>query len=182
MAKSESHSKYQIKRQAFRDDVLYFGLPALLVFAAGVSISAQEGYGGLTATIVGVILQPQRLRELTTHNIAGLLLFIFGMTLAIVAAATLRHQYSSSLVIREGHELITHGPYRFVRHPIYFGVLIACIGIAVFAGSWLGLLFMLALVPIVLNRIRMEERLLAQEFGEVYEAYRRSTPKLIPFL
>ena len=57
-----------------------------------------------------------------------------------------------------------------------------CIGVAVYALSMLGLLMMLALIPVILNRIRMEEQLLVEAFGEAYRAYQEATKKLVPFV
>jgi protein-S-isoprenylcysteine O-methyltransferase Ste14 len=61
--------------------------------------------------------------------------------------------YASTLVIREGYRLITHGIYRFTRHPVYIGVIAVCFGVPVYAASGYGFLTMSALVPIFLNRI-----------------------------
>jgi protein-S-isoprenylcysteine O-methyltransferase Ste14 len=57
-----------------------------------------------------------------------------------------------------------------------------CIGVPVYASSLYGLLIMSALIPVVLNRIRIEERLLTDEFGDAYRTYKESTRKLIPFI
>ncbi|NHZ72798.1 MAG: DUF1295 domain-containing protein, partial [Aquificales bacterium] len=88
----------------------------------------------------------------------------------------------STLVIRKDHQLITHGIYRIVRHPIYLGVIMVVIGVPIYASSLLGLLIMSALIPVFLNRIRIEERLLIDEFGDTYRAYKETTSKLIPFI
>jgi protein-S-isoprenylcysteine O-methyltransferase Ste14 len=85
-------------------------------------------------------------------------------------------------VIREDHQLITHGIYSLSRHPIYFGVLIAIMGLPVLAQSLYGFLVLSLLIPIFLNRIRMEEELLAEEFGDAYRTYKEATKKLIPFV
>ncbi len=57
-----------------------------------------------------------------------------------------------------------------------------CIGVPVYASSLYGLLFMSALLPLALNRIRIEERILTEEFGDAYRAYSEATSKLIPFI
>jgi len=85
-------------------------------------------------------------------------------------------------VIREDHQLITHGIYRFTRNPIYLGAIMALVGIPVHVASLNGLLTSLVLIPIVLNRIRMEEELLTEEFQDAYREYRATTRKLIPFI
>jgi len=172
-------ARHGIVRQAVGADLFGFGLPALIVFSLGVVVSAPDG---IWATIGGPILDPGSVSELGLPKAIGIAFFVGGLTLAVVAVCTLRKFYASTLVIREDHQLITHGVYRIARHPIYTGVLLACIGISGYGSSLYGLLIMLALIPIFLNRIRMEERLLTEEFGEDYRSYQRTTRKLIPFM
>jgi len=182
MAKRGFLERHRIVRNAIREDLLYFALPAFLVFFAGLVVSAWDGYDGLVAKIWELVRQPGSLYLLSVQNIVGLTLFIVGLTTALVAQITLRRFYSSTLVIREDHQLITHGIYRFTRHPIYLGVIIAIIGVPVYASSLYGLLLMSALIPILLNRIRIEERMLTEEFGDAYRTYKEATSKLIPFI
>jgi protein-S-isoprenylcysteine O-methyltransferase Ste14 len=175
-------AKQGIVRNAIREDVLYFAIPALLVFTAGLVVSGRDGYDGLVAKIWELVRQPENLYLLSVQNIVGLALFVVGLTTALVAVITLRRSYASTLVIREDHQLITHGIYRFTRHPVYLGVIIAIIGVPVYASSLYGLLTMSALIPIILNRIRIEERMLTEEFGDAYRTYMETTSKLIPFI
>jgi protein-S-isoprenylcysteine O-methyltransferase Ste14 len=101
----------------------------------------------------------------------------------LMAAGTLKRFYASTLIIRHDHQLITHGLYRFTRHPIYFGAIIAVvIAVPVYASSLYGFLTLSVLIPIILNRIRIEERLLTEEFGDAYRTYQETTSKLIPFI
>ncbi len=101
----------------------------------------------------------------------------------IVAQVTLWRNYSGSVVIREDHQLITHGIYRFTRNPIYLGaIIVVAIGIPLYSASLYGFLTMLFLIPILLNRVRLEEKLLTEEFQEEFQKYRESTKKLIPFI
>jgi protein-S-isoprenylcysteine O-methyltransferase Ste14 len=182
MSNSEKTSGFLTKRgivrNAIREDVLYFAIPAILVFSAGLVISAYDGFD----SFVELLRNPRSGFLLSNQNIVGLSLIVIGYTIAIVAVVTLRRSYASTLVIREDHQLITHGIYRFTRHPVYLGVLMVSIGMPVFASSLVGLLTMSALIPIFLNRIRMEERMLTDEFGDAYRMYRKATSKLIPYL
>jgi protein-S-isoprenylcysteine O-methyltransferase Ste14 len=171
MVKRGFLERHGIVRNAIREDMLYFALPALLFFTAGLVVSAWD-----------LVRHQGSLYILSVQSIVGLALIVIGLTIALVAAGTLRRFYSPSLVIREDHQLITHGIYRFTRHPIYLGVFIVCIGIPVFTSSLYGLLTMSALIPIFLNRIRMEERMLIEEFGDAYRTYKETTRKLIPFI
>ena len=182
MAKRGSPSGLGIVRNTIKKDILFFGIPALTVFFLGLIVSGRDGYDGLVRAIWELVKDPQNSRLLSIWNIAGLTLFVTGLTISLVAVFTLRRFYSSTLVTREDHQLITHGIYRFTRHPIYFGVLIAIMGVPVYAPSLYGFLVLSLLIPIFLNRIRMEEKLLTEEFGDAYRAYKETTRKLIPFV
>ncbi len=179
MAKRGYLSKHGIVRNTIKKDILFFGIPAFTVFLLGLIVSGRDGYIGV---IWMLAKDPQNLRQLSIWNITGLTLFVVGLTIALVAVFTLRRFYLSTLVIIEDHQLITHGIYRFTRHPIYFGVLIGIMGVPVYAPSLYGFLILSLLIPIFLNRIRMEEELLTEEFGDAYRAYKETTRKLIPFV
>lgn len=162
--------------------MLYFAVPALSVDSEGLVASAMEGWDGLVVTVRDLLRHPQSPYLLSTPNFVGLALIIVGFTIHLVAKGTLRRFHSSALVIRKDHQLITRGIYRFTRHPIYLGMIIVCIGVPVYASSLYGLLTMSALIPIFLNRIRMEERMLTNEFGDAYRTYKEATSKLIAFI
>ena len=169
-------------RRTIRNDILFFGIPALVVFAAGLVVSARDGYSGLTSTFWRLLAQPEGAPPLSAWNVAGVVVFALGLSLAIAAAFTLGRFYLSTLMIRSGHELVTRGVYRYVRHPIYLGVLIAIMGIPLSAPSLSGFMVLSLLIPIFLFRIKMEEEMLGNHFGSEYDAYRKRTKKLIPFV
>lgn len=100
----------------------------------------------------------------------------------IIGQVTLRRNYSGTVVIREDHQLITHGIYRFTRNPMYMGLIMVVTGLPVYTASLYGFLTSLVLIPIILNRIRLEEKLLTAEFQEAYQKYKETTKKLIPFI
>ena len=182
MTKRGFQAKHGILRNAIRKDMLYFALPGIIVLCAGVAFSVSDGWDGIFVTLWSLISQPRNLFLLSGQKILGLALVLSGFTLAFVAFFTLKRSYSSTLVIREDHKLITHGVFRFVRHPIYLGVILVCIGMPVYASSLGGLVTMSVMIPIFLVRIRLEERLLTDEFGDAYRAYKEATRKLIPFV
>jgi len=171
MAKRRFLKRHGIVRNAIKEDLLYFAIPWILVMYAGFGVSAWD-----------LVRQQEDLDILSVQSIVGLALAVIGFTILLIAQITLRRSYSSTLVIREDHQLVTHGIYRFTRHPIYLGNIIFCIGVPVFTSSLYGLLILSALIPIFLNRIRMEERLLTEEFGDAYRTYKEETSKLIPFI
>jgi protein-S-isoprenylcysteine O-methyltransferase Ste14 len=171
----------RIGRHAVGRDLLQFALPGVIVFFAALMISARDGYDGLLPVYVRLITNPSSISTLKPWNLAGLAAFAAGLSFATVAAVTLGRFYSSSLVTRVDHQVVRHGVYRLVRHPIYLGVLVACMGIPLYAPSAGGFGVMSLLIPIVLNRIRLEERLLIEQLGESYRSYQRTTPMLVPF-
>jgi protein-S-isoprenylcysteine O-methyltransferase Ste14 len=89
----------------------------------------------------------------------------------------------SSVIARKGdHKIIDAGPYGFVRHPIYGGLIIALMATAAAEGSVMALLGAALLILGVLLKTRIEERFLMTEFGpDVYPAYCRRVPMLVPF-
>ena len=174
--------KHRIKRQSIRKDIIFFGVPALLVFSVGLIVCSIAGFDGFTLTMWKLIQQPQMLSTFSTAKILGFGVIALGFVFMFVSLFTLRRSYSSTLVIRENHRLVTHGIYRFVRHPIYLGVLLVAFGVPLSVTSLGGFLIMAVLFPIFLVRIRLEEKLLLSEFGEAYNTYKANTRKLIPFL
>ena len=116
------------------------------------------------------------------QSIVGLAAIMIGLTIMIVGQVTLFRNYSATVVIREDHQLITHGIYRFTRNPMYLGLIMVVIGLPVYVASLYGGVTMLVLIPIILNRIRLEERLLTEEFQEAFRKYKETTKKLIPFI
>jgi protein-S-isoprenylcysteine O-methyltransferase Ste14 len=105
-----------------------------------------------------------------------------GLAFALWARATLGRNWSGVVTLKEGHELVERGPYRFVRHPIYTGMLVMLFATALVqshVGGFVGVLLMLASFWIKLER---EETLMLQQFPERYAAYRQRVKCIIPFV
>ena len=115
--------------------MLYFALPAILVYCAGL-VFITRGHHGL---LLDQLLHG-RLYMHSVQSYAGFALIVIGFAILLVAHITLWRSYSSTLVIRENHRLITNGIYRFTRHPIYLGVISVCIGLALYVSSLYGFL------------------------------------------
>src|SRR6516225_7737293 len=110
----------------------------------------------------------------------GVVLLAAGSTVRLWPVFVLGHRFSGLVAIQPGHELVTTGIYRVIRHPSYLGLLITMLGWALAFRSLIGvLLTFLMLVPL-LGRIRAEEAFLRSHFGEEYDTYRRRTSRLIP--
>jgi len=182
MAKRGFLERHGIVRNSIRKDLIQFALPALTVFIIELQFCVRDGFSDFWGTVWGLIKQPGNLSLLPAQTVIGLALFFTGLTIMLVGQTTLWRNYSATVIIREDHQLITHGIYRFTRNPIYLGLIMAITGIPVYVASLYGFLSSLVLIPIVLNRIRLEERLLTEEFQDAFVRYKETTRKLIPFI
>lgn len=114
-------------------------------------------------------------------QIAGLLLICLGATLLIWARRVLGSFYSGHVSVVEGQPLVQHGPYRFIRHPAYAGYLWIGLGLALGYASLAGFVaFIFLLLPSVLFRIHVEDKLLASHFGAQFDEYAHRTKRLLP--
>jgi len=113
---------------------------------------------------------------------SGIVLTWIGVAVAIWARYCLGVFWSARVTLKEGHQLIRTGPYAFIRHPIYTGMLLGCVGAALVVGEWRGVLAVVLLLAAHSRKALREERFLTQEFGEMYATYRRSTGFLFPRL
>jgi protein-S-isoprenylcysteine O-methyltransferase Ste14 len=110
----------------------------------------------------------------------GIALTWMGTVIAIWARYCLGGNWSARVTLKEGHQLIHSGPYQFVRHPIYTGMLLGTMGAALVVGEWRGVLAVVLLLAAHSRKALREEGILTREFGEEYAAYRRSTGFLFP--
>lgn len=104
-----------------------------------------------------------------------------GAWLAIAAKRRLGRFFTGNLAVKEGHALITDGAYRWVRHPIYLGVLLFLLGTGPVWNSWAYVALTCALAMVLLIQIRTEERILDKAFGPAWVDYCRRVPPLFPF-
>jgi protein-S-isoprenylcysteine O-methyltransferase Ste14 len=170
----------------------YWGCNALRVKPAAekqswLSLAAFKGpqiLGGMLLWCQG-LYDPLRL-ALTPHTdlarAGGAVVCVFGLFVAVWSRRTLAGNWSSNVTFRQGHELIKAGPYRFVRHPIYTGILLMCFGQAIANGrlqAWLGFLILCIGFWI---KLQQEESLLLRHFPGDYSDYRKRVKALVPFL
>jgi len=106
---------------------------------------------------------------------------VIGIAFAFWARAHLGRNWGMPMSFRQGHELVTSGPYAYVRHPIYTGLLLATIGTALALGM-IGLLFFAVAFAYFVVSARTEEKMMLAQFPDAYPAYRRRTKMLIPFV
>lgn len=111
----------------------------------------------------------------------GTALVAGGLAFRLWAIAVLGRQFTVDVGIQPGHALITAGPYRWLRHPSYTGVLACFYGLGLGLGSWASLgVIALAATAAFARRMRVEEAVLAQAFGAAWEAHARRTWKVLP--
>jgi protein-S-isoprenylcysteine O-methyltransferase Ste14 len=111
----------------------------------------------------------------------GLVIFLSGLALAIWARRSLGRNWGMPMTEKIDPELVTSGPYRSIRHPIYSGIILAMVGTAI-AVSWYWLLAVVLLGGYFVFSAVMEERYMAGAFPDTYPAYKRSTKMLVPFV
>jgi protein-S-isoprenylcysteine O-methyltransferase len=113
-------------------------------------------------------------------RLAGLAVGLCGAGLLVWASALLGRFFVHEAAVLEDHALVTSGPYRFVRHPVYSGYLALLLGSGVGTlNAWLLLLWPVSLLGILIQA-QSEERLLAARFGRDYECYARRAGRLVP--
>ena len=106
---------------------------------------------------------------------------MLGITLAIWARRHLGRNWGMPMSLKEEPELVTSGPYKYIRNPIYSGMLLALLG----TGLVLGLPWLVAFVACSIYFIyssKVEEKIMAEQFPQTYPEYKKRTKMLIPFV
>jgi protein-S-isoprenylcysteine O-methyltransferase Ste14 len=111
----------------------------------------------------------------------GLVLFATGLLFAVWARLAIGRNWGTPMTEKDEPELVTSGPYRLVRHPIYSGILLASVGTAI-ALSWPWLVIVALIGIYFVYSATVEERFLEEQFPEQYRAYKRTTKMLVPFV
>jgi protein-S-isoprenylcysteine O-methyltransferase Ste14 len=140
---------------------------------------------GLSALSVVLVLRAFRGGSLEVHSpvleAIGTVVFACGLALAIWARIHLGRNWGLPMSQKAEPELVTSGPYRFVRHPIYSGLLAGLLG-TVLATNLIGLIVAAVLGAYFYYSAFVEEKNLTATFPTAYPAYRASTRMLIPFV
>ena len=105
---------------------------------------------------------------------------ILGLLFAVWARLTLGSNWSGTVTIKTNHQLIRRGPYRWIRHPIYTGMLAALLATAIAQGLLSGLVGFAFASLALYRKARREEKFLAQEFGEGFMEHRQHTGMFLP--
>jgi len=110
----------------------------------------------------------------------GALLTGAGVALAIWARWSLGRNWSDKVVLKVDHELIRSGPYRYLRHPIYTGILVALAGTALVTGEWRGVVAVILMTMNYYVKATREEKILAENFGDAFVEHKKRTGFFLP--
>jgi protein-S-isoprenylcysteine O-methyltransferase Ste14 len=116
-------------------------------------------------------------------RLIGFAVIAAGIIFRFVAIRQLGRFFTVDVTIREDHQLMLSGLYKYLRHPSYSGSLLSFIGLGLSINNWLSLV--IVFVPVLLTfiiRIRQEEKVLTEQFGKQYLDYMSHTKRLIPFI
>lgn len=133
--------------------------------------------------IIIAILSNFHLSSYSVVPFIGLLIILAGMILRFIAVWSLGSFFTVNVTIRKDHKIIQTGLYKFIRHPSYSGSLISFFGFGIALNNWISLIVIT--IPIVIafmNRIKIEEALLTEQFGLEYKEYMKRTYRLIPLI
>lgn len=141
--------------------------------------------GGVTGGFVVASHVPSAAIEAARWPVflAGMVLFVAGIVVRQWAIATLGRFFTTDVRLQSGQTVVEGGPYRFVRHPSYSGLLLSFVGIGLALGNWAAILIF-AVVPTVglVFRIRVEERALLAGLGDPYRRFAASRARLVPWV
>ena len=115
------------------------------------------------------------------HRVLGLIVMWLGLAIRIWAIATLGGSFRTTVEVDPGQTVVSSGPYAWVRHPSYTGLMLLFAGFGLVVGNWLALaVCVLVPLPALVRRIDVEETELNRVLGDSYRDYQRHTKRLIP--
>jgi len=140
-------------------------------------------------SIIGLLLAPL-LNYFAIGNIAsaligliGLAVSIGGMALRVWANRVLGAFYTRTLRVLDNQTVVQQGPYRFIRHPGYLGIILMWVGASLAAVNWIIIILIVVIMGLAYHyRIQTEETMLLENLGQPYAEYKSHTWKLLPFI
>ena len=156
---------------------------------ATVAGKVQENLTFRLFYIIGAVMTLGSIAEYVLRGSFSWIAFAAGLVCAVVsfqlrwaAIAALGKFWSLHVEIRDNHEFVQSGPFRFVRHPTYFSMVLETAALGLLCSAWWMLAVIpLAFIPALVMRLRLEEPALVEKFGDAYRAYQRRVPMLIPY-
>jgi len=175
--------------------ILFWGYWLVSAFSSKKNLSYRPGqFIGIRLIIILLALILFRLfnvqngafwrRAISTNGLilaAGFVIFVLGLGLAVWARLYLGRNWGMPMSRKLNPELVTAGPYRYIRHPIYSGILLALLATALTTSLYWLLICAIVGVYFIYSAL-MEERLLTKEFPRAYPAYKASSKMLVPFI
>jgi protein-S-isoprenylcysteine O-methyltransferase Ste14 len=168
---------------------------AFWIYWLAAAVGVKQGhsrwgrFAGIRVAIVLIVLLLARVKIFKGQTITsdpwregiGLAVFLAGLALAVWARLYIGRNWGAPMSEKVDPELVTTGPYRRVRHPIYSGIILAVMGTAV-AVSWYAVIAVAVFGAYFVYSARMEERYMTGRFPEAYPDYVHSTKMLVPFI
>jgi protein-S-isoprenylcysteine O-methyltransferase Ste14 len=170
--------------------IVFWAYWLVMAFTAKAEQTRWSRFAGVRVGLILVTLVLIRLRVFRGPGAAtrdpwllgiGLAVFVLGLALAVWARVYLGGNWGMPMSRRADPELVTTGPYRWIRHPIYSGLLLGLAGTAIAVSPYWLIAVAIAGAYFLVSAV-VEERTMAQLFPAAYPPYRRVTKMLIPFL
>jgi protein-S-isoprenylcysteine O-methyltransferase Ste14 len=164
-------------KKTVQRESLVSALPYRALVAIGMWLVLVPAFG-VFLPVLGERVRP----DSVVLDVAGIAVSVVGIAFAVWARFFIGRNWSGTITLKDGHNLVTTGPYAFVRHPIYTGIVFAMAGSALVsgtAGAPLGfVLFALGFVV----KLGSEEKLMRAHFGDEHAQWAATTKKLVPFV
>ncbi|HEX7414717.1 MAG TPA: isoprenylcysteine carboxylmethyltransferase family protein [Bacteroidia bacterium] len=116
-------------------------------------------------------------------QLIGISVIIVGILIRLLAIKQLGRFFTVNVTIRENHQLMQSGFYKYLRHPSYTGALLSFLGLGLILNNWFSLaIVFLSILSTFIYRMNIEEKVLTEQFGKQYLDYISKTKRLIPFI
>ena len=133
--------------------------------------------------IVATRVRAAAISEASTEVVAlGLVLALAGIGVRQYAVAALGRYFTTRVMTTPDQHVVETGPYRYVRHPSYTGLLMTVLGMVLLCANWLSVGCFVIALPGIAYRIQVEEQALSRALGDRYRDYMRRTKRLVPFV
>jgi protein-S-isoprenylcysteine O-methyltransferase Ste14 len=163
-----------VKRTAERQNPVWLGVRIAVVL---VAILLFRNVGPLSPYTSQVLWS-----YTPTVGMIATLVSLAGLTVMLWARTILGRNWSGAVTFKEQHELVEQGPYRYIRHPIYSGLLMLVLGVSILGGSAGGFAAFVVILLWFWFKAHQEERLLAKHFPEEYPRYRARVKGFVPLV
>jgi protein-S-isoprenylcysteine O-methyltransferase Ste14 len=137
---------------------------------------------GILVSVLDFIVVQKTLWRFDFISLVGFVFLLTGLGVRVQATRTLGGYFSPDVRILPEHKLITVGIYKYVRHPIYLGTLLAFFSVPLLFHSLYGFCVMILKIPFTTYRIKIEEQALLEKFGDEYRDYMKTSKRLIPYV